>query len=270
MNRNISIIRAIAGNSLIILFSGMMLTGLSGCAALDQLARIAWPYENGSVRPETAESLAMDGLNDLNHGKYYSALKTFEKLKDRYPFSRFSLLAELKSADCKYYEKDYDEALLLYDEFEKNHPTNEAISYVLFQIGMCHYRQIDTIDRDTKTATDAIAAFSRLNRTFPGSPYFVEAVKRIKTANDFLADHEFYVATFYTKTGEYEQAMGRLEYILTQFPQTSIVPEAEELLAALQSGNPPKRTWRSWLPELSLSDLKSFASFDFRPGTMKQ
>ncbi|MCK5231833.1 MAG: outer membrane protein assembly factor BamD, partial [Desulfobulbaceae bacterium] len=151
-----------------------MLAGLSGCAALDQLARIVWPYEN-AARPETAESLAMDGLNDLNHGEYYSALATFEKLKDRYPFSRFSLLAELKSADCKYYEKDYDEALLLYDEFEKNHPTNEAISYVLFQIGMCHYRQIDTIDRDTKTATDAITAFSRLNQTFPGSSYFVEA-----------------------------------------------------------------------------------------------
>ncbi|MEA2084539.1 MAG: outer membrane protein assembly factor BamD [Thermodesulfobacteriota bacterium] len=269
MNRNNNKVWTIAGNFLIVLFLWMTPAGLSGCTAIDKLISVVWPDESAG-RPETAESLAMDGLNDFNHGDYYSALEAFEKLKDRYPFSRYSLLAELKSADCKFYKKDYNEAILLYNEFENNHPTNEAIPYVLFQIGMCHFRQIDTIDRDTKTASDAIASFSRLNRTFPGSPYFVEADKRIKAADDFLADHEFYVATFYMKTGEYDQAVGRLEYILTQFPQASIVPDAEELLAALQAGNPPKRTWKSWLPELSLSDLKSFASFDFRPGVMKR
>ncbi|MEA1935187.1 MAG: outer membrane protein assembly factor BamD [Thermodesulfobacteriota bacterium] len=269
MDRNNSRIWAITGNFLIVLFLCVMPVGLSGCTAIDQLIRVVWPDE-GAERPETAESLAMDGLNDLNHGDYYSALDAFEKLKDRYPFSRFSLLAELKSADCKFYKKDYGEALLLYEEFENNHPTNEAIPYVLFQIGMCHFRRIDTKDRDTKVASEAIASFSRLNRTFPGSPYFVEADKRIKAANDFLADHELYVAIFYMKTGEYDQAMRRLEYILTHFPQALIVPDAEELLAALQAGNPPKRKWKSWLPELSLSDLKSFASFDFRPGIMKQ
>lgn len=206
----------------------------------------------------TAESLAMDGLDKYNHGRYAAALKIFEDIKSRFPFSAYSLLAELKAADCQYYEKNYEEALVLYQEFIDRHPTNEAIPYILFQIGMCHYQQITTIDRDTSGATNATQAFARLLRTAPDSPYTEEAKARLMAAKTFLANHELYVATYYVRTESFKQAESRLEYLIRTYPETSVASEAESLLAAVRSDNPPTRTWRDWLPEFSLPDWRAF------------
>jgi outer membrane protein assembly factor BamD len=209
--------------------------------------------------PERAESLAREGLDDFKQGRYNSAFETFEKVKEQYPFSQYSRLAELKIADCKFHLKDYDEARLLYEEFERNHPTNEAVPYVLFQIGMAHFKQTGAIDRNTKGAAEAIQAFSRLLRTFPESPYTEEATARIKASRDFLAAHELSVANFYIRTGAFNQAASRLEYLLGNFPETSSVPEARDLQAALRADNPPRLPWHSWLPLPPLGWLNPFS-----------
>ena len=198
----------------------MLLTGCSG-------------LENKEEMP--AEDLAKKGLEQYNHGKYFLAVETFNIIKERFPFSRFSLLAELKSADCKFYMKDYAEALELYKEFEENHPTNEAMPYVLFQVGRSHYRTIDAIDRDTTGAREAIKAFARLLRTFPNSPYTEEAKALSQKSNNFLAKHELYVANFYLRTKEFDQAKGRAEYLLTGFPDSPAAAEAKELLNKVEA-----------------------------------
>ena len=249
---------AINVNFFITLLLMMLAMGQSGCATFDKV----WGALGfgGSPQAETPEMLVTKGLDAYNHGKYSKALKIFEQIKDRYPFSEHSLLAELKAADSQYYMKKYIEALTLYEEFENNHPTNEAVPYVMFQTGMCYFQQIDTIDRDPGSAINSIQAFSRLVQNFPQSAYINEAQARIAAAENFLAEHEMYVAAFYVRTKEYDQAEGRLEYLLANYPDTSVAPKAQELLTALQSGNPPKTPWRSWLPDFSIPSWKSFVS----------
>jgi outer membrane protein assembly factor BamD len=195
----------------------IILMFLAGCSGL----------ENKEEMP--AEDLAKKGLEQYNRGKYFLAVETFNIIKERFPFSRFSLLAELKAGDCKFYMKDYVESLELYEEFEKNHPANEAIPYVLFQIGRSHYRTIDTIDRDTTGAREAIKAFTRLLRTFPNSPYTEEAKVLTQKSNNFLAEHELYVANFYLRTKEFGQAKGRVEYLLRGYPDSPAATQAKEL-----------------------------------------
>ncbi|MFC1524518.1 outer membrane protein assembly factor BamD [Thermodesulfobacteriota bacterium] len=199
-----------------------------------------------------AEILAQEGLDNYNRGKYYNALDIFEKLKDRYPFSPHSLLAELKVADCNYFMGEYEEAILDYQEFEKNHPTNEAIPYVLFQIGMSHFQLIGGIDQDPGSASAAIQAFRRLSKTYPDSPYITEATQRINKTKNFLAAHEMKIASYYTRTGELKQAEGRLRDLLVNYPDSHVAPEAQELLARIEAGNPPKRPWYLWIPGMSI------------------
>jgi len=218
---------------------------VSGCAGFDKMFG---SLDSSKKNPDTAENLSRQGLDYFNHGKYEKAREVFKKLKDRYPFSQYSLLAELKIADSEYFLKNYEEARLLYREFEELHPSNEAVPYVMFQIGMCYYRQIDTIDRDTSGASNAIQAFSRQLKSFPVSPYTAEAQARIMAAKNFLASHEFYVASFYIKVKSYTEAMARLEYILAAYPDSAIAPQANSLLTDLKAGNPPKRRLSSWLP----------------------
>ena len=210
--------------------------------------------------PATPDAMVMEGMDAFKEGQYSDALKIFEELRDNFPFSQYSLLADLKAADCRYFMADYAEALDLYEEFESNHPTNEAIPYVLFQIGMCSYKQIGTIDRDTSGAVRAMQAFSRLLRFFPESPYTNEVKARLRAGRNFLARHEMYVAAYFVRTEEFKQAEGRLKFLLATYPESDECPPAKDLLAAIQSGNPPLRNWRDWIPDLTLPDWQTFAS----------
>ena len=192
---------------------------IGGCASMKTLEEMP------------AEDLAKKGLEQYRVGKYFLAAETFTTLKDRFPFSRFSLLAELKSADCQYFMKEYDKSLELYKVFEENHPTNEAVPYVIFQIGRSQYNSLDTIDRETTGAQDSIKTFERLLRSYPTSPYTQEAEALIIKATNFLADHELYVANFYFKTEEYNQAKGRAEFLINTYPDSPAAVQAKKLIA---------------------------------------
>ena len=232
---------------------------LPGCAAMDGVFTF-FGVGGASSKADTPDSMAMQAMDDFNRGEYSDALKTFEEIKERFPFSPHSLLAELKAADCNFYLKHYPEAVALYQGFEGNHPTNEAMPYVLFQIAMSYYQQIDTVDRDPGAAIDAIAAFEKQVMAFPSSPYRAEAEGRRLAALNFLANHEFYIAMFYIRTGELEQAEGRLNYVLDTYPDTSVAKDAKTILAEIKAGNPPKRTWRDWIPDLALPDWRTFTT----------
>ncbi len=235
------------------------LSVLPGCAAMDKVFTF-FGVGGGTSKSDTPDGMAMTAMDDFNRGEYAKALKTFDEIKERFPFSPHSLLAELKAADCNYYLKKYPEAVALYQGFEGNHPTNEAMPYALFQIGMSYYQQIDTIDRDPGAATDAIAAFEKQMKAFPNSPYRAEAEARRMAALNFLANHEFYVAMFYIRTNELSQAEPRLQYVLNTYPDTAIAKDAKKLLADIKAGNPPTRTWRDWIPDLSLPDWHTFTT----------
>ncbi len=201
-----------------------------------------------------ARELIVKGMDEFNVGKYYMAQKYFEEILDRYPFSPEAPLAELKSADSNYYMDHFAEALILYEEFESRHPTNEAIPYVMYQKGMCSYKQINRVDRDTTGAVKAIQSFSQLLRAYPYSPYTEEAKARIRAANEFLVNHEYTVVTFYLRTQKYNQAKTRLKYLLNMYPDSSIAPQARELLAQLEAKNYPESSISDYLPEFTLPD----------------
>ncbi len=237
-----------------------MLLSLSGCGMLDGFGG------NSKIDPNTGEKIEVpeihkssgmlitEGMDAFNVGNYEGAIKAFEKILDDYPFSKQAPLAELKAADAHYYNKSYQEAKLLYLEFEERHPTNEAIPYVIFQVGMCDYARSDRIDRDITGAQDSITTFSRLLRTFPDSPYTKEAKARIQSAREFLVNHEYFVAVFYVKTEKYDQAIHRLNYLLNMYPDSTIAPTAQALLEKLEAGKPPRWGLKKWLPNLSMPD----------------
>ena len=76
--------------------------------------------------------MAKEGITQLKKKKYDDAIETFEKVRDRYPYSDQASLAQIKVADAYFYKKKYDEACQAYKEFEKLHPTNKAVPYTVF------------------------------------------------------------------------------------------------------------------------------------------
>lgn len=220
---------------------------LTGCGSL-------WPFgsKNKEEVFEPAESLIAKGMKDYKVGNYTDALKSFQEVIDRYPFSPQAVLAELKAADSHYYNGKYREAKELYQSFEERHPSNEAIPYVMFQIGMCDYARIDRIDRDATGANEAVESFSRLLRAHPDSPYTHEATARRDSAREFIVNHEYFIAVFYVRTKKYDQALHRLEHLIALHPEAAITPKAKDLRDRLQAGDPPHWGLGRWLPDLKL------------------
>ncbi len=235
-----------------------ILFSLGGCAQIKSLFNKE-DNEEQEIRL-SAQTLAGKGMDEYSNAKYYKARKYFDQILDYYPFSSEAMLAQLKAADSNYYMENYQEALMLYHEFEERHPTNEAIPYVMYHIAMCHYQQIDRIDRDTSGAENAIREFSKLLRAFPNSPYSNEARARIRAANEFLVNHEYFVVEFYLRTEKYEEAETRLQYLTNTYPDATITPKARQLLKRLEAGDPPGFNLSAWFKDTLLPDWNIFTS----------
>jgi len=184
---------------------------------------------------KSADELAADGMEEFDDGKYKEAIENFEKLKDWYPFSKYAILAELKVADAHYYRKEYEEAIFAYEEFESLHPRNEAIPYVIYQIGQCYFKQVDTIDRDQTSTRKALETYLRLFNNHPESEYARKAQAHVSRCQKVLAGHELYVGKFYYKGKHYKAAMNRFKTILSTYPDTGVHQQALVYIAACEA-----------------------------------
>jgi outer membrane protein assembly factor BamD len=202
----------------------------SGCASI----REAWVALTGEEEEYTAEELAWTAMDYYESGDYSLAIEKFEKLKDWFPFSRYAILAELKIGDAHYKLKQYEEAIFAYEEFEKLHPRNEAIPYVIYQIGRCYFDQIDTIDRDQVPARKALESFQRLVKQFPEDQYARLAEDHIIKSYKSLAGHEYIIGVFYFKSKHYEAAYSRFMAVISNYPDVGYHQKALDYIARCQ------------------------------------
>jgi outer membrane protein assembly factor BamD len=177
-------------------------------------------FESSHEMEKNAEELAFEGSSAFISKNYKEAVNAYTDLKDWYPFSKYAILAELKIADAYYHLKSYDEAILAYEAFEKMHPKNDAIPYVIYQTGLCWFNQLDMIDRDHMPARNSMAQFNRLIDQYPASQYAQKANDHIQKGMENLSGHELYVADFYFKTKQYAAALKRYEYLVEHYPNS--------------------------------------------------
>lgn len=207
----------------------LVLVSLSLCSGC------SWLGFGGSESEKPAHELVQDGMDAYERGRYTTAIKNFEQLKDWYPFSKYAILAELKIADAHYHLKNYAEAVQAYEEFEQLHPRNEATPYVIYQIGRCYYEQIDTIDRDQTPAQKALEVFRRLDRQYPNDPHTLRSRTHITKCLQSIVGHEFYVGKFYFKSKHYKAALGRFISVVTQYPDVGIHHRALNYIAQCEA-----------------------------------
>lgn len=179
---------------------------------------------------KTAVQLADEGMQAFEARRYQKSIEAFKKLRDWYPFSPHALKADLKIADCYFEMKSYEEAVIAYEEFERLHPRHEIMPFVVYRIGLCHYKRLDTIDRDQLSARLALDTFYRLTRQFPGNEYTEKAADAIRKCRESLAGHEFYVGEFYYKSKHYRAAINRFENVVEKFPDVGNVTAAREYI----------------------------------------
>jgi len=203
----------------------------SGCKSLKQ----SWDAILGKQSIGSAQQLAWDGMDAYEDGDYKDAIEYFQQLKDWYPFSKYAVLAELKIADSHYHLQQYEEAIYAYEEFEKLHPRNEAIPYVLYQIGRCYFDQIGTIDRDQTPARKAYETFRRLDKQFPNDKYARSGAEHLTTCVRSIVGNEYYIGVFYYKSNHYKAALHRFMTVLSDYPDVGYHQKALEYIAKCEA-----------------------------------
>lgn len=238
------------------LFLLMLLPVMTGCDSYLVKFYFGDTFSKGSSSSveKSAEQLAVDGMQKMQKQDYDDAVKDFQQLKERYPYSKYAMLAELKLGDARFYSKEYPEAAIAYEEFARLHPRNEVIPYVLYQIGMCHFLSFSSVDRDQEETQLAMEAFQRLIRAFPNSEYAMKAKKQLYECQKRITAHEFHVGRLYFIMGEYYAARERLDLVSRKYPQAvkdlGYEEEVNRMLAASQNrvneGGKKPSFWTRW------------------------
>ncbi|HNV04457.1 MAG TPA: outer membrane protein assembly factor BamD [Vicinamibacterales bacterium] len=153
--------------------------------------------------------------------KWSQARAHYVQLVDNYPQSAYRPDAKLGLGDT-YFGENTVESLVLaqneYREFLTFYPTNPRADYAQFRIGMCHFGQMQSAERDQTATKDAIAEFTAFLERFPESPLVPDAQTKLREAQTRLTDSHFKVGYFYYRSGWYPGAISRFQAVLKDDP----------------------------------------------------
>jgi outer membrane protein assembly factor BamD len=170
-----------------------------------------------SVTPEkfTSDKPLYDYASRLFDKKDFTeSITFFESLRNRFPQSPYLLDTELKIAQAKFEKEDFAESEVEFQNFRILHPTNVKIPYIVYMLGMTHYKRVPGgIDRDQTHVEKAITFFEELMRRWPASTEAAKAQPLVSECKRSLLERELYVANFYLKRDEYGAALQRLETV---------------------------------------------------------
>ncbi|MBD5553184.1 MAG: outer membrane protein assembly factor BamD [Desulfovibrio sp.] len=174
---------------------------------------------------DTAQEIYEAGNEAMSEKNYVRAVELYNKLRDTYPFSPYTVDAELSLGDAYYLDEEYEIAAESYKDFEALHPRNEAIPYVLYQTGMSLMKQFRSIDRATTELQEAYDYFNRIEQQYPNSPYAKSAAENMLTCRRLMAEHELYIADVFWNMKKYGPAWHRYLYVAENFKD---VPEVAD------------------------------------------
>jgi outer membrane protein assembly factor BamD len=195
------------------IISIVVLALLAGCAAKKEP-----PFD-----PVAAFKNAEESMRKENFEK---ARKGYQEIQEKSPDKSYNAALMLRIADTYFGDEKYEEALVEYQAFLNFHPVHKDAAYAQYQIAMCSFKQMSTIDRDPEPTRAALKEFQTLLRKYPNSVYYEPAKQNMSLCLDRLSEYELYVGRFYHKKGAYKAATGRLDKLLLTYPGSSAEKDA--------------------------------------------
>ncbi len=167
-----------------------------------------------------------DAEDNMRRENFEKARKGYQEIQEKSPDKSYDAALMLRVADTYFGEEKYDEALVEYQAFLNFHPVHKDAVYAQYQVAMCSFNQLSTIDRDPEQTRTALKEFQKLLQKYPKSVYQEQATKNASICLDRLSEYELYVGRFYHKKGAYRSAAGRLDALLHDYPGSSAEKDA--------------------------------------------
>lgn len=178
--------------------------------------------------------------NNADNARFEIAVRYFEELETRYPFSPNSLQARLDLAYAYVLYGFSAEAVSEADKFIRFNPTHEHVDYAYYIRGVANFGQRKQFmdgwfprhpaDFEVTPLRDAFNDFAHLLRNYPNSRYAADARQRMIHLRNIFAAHEIHVAEYYMRRKAWVAAANRANIVLQQYAET---PSNRDALAVL-------------------------------------
>ena len=176
----------------------------------------------------------------MGKGDYENAVRYYETLEARYPFSNQARQGQLDLIYVFYKNRQPESVIDAARQFERENPTHPRVDYTLYMRGMALFSgekgaihklfRIDLSQRPPKDARDSYSAFAELVRRFPNSRYAPDARQRMIFLRNRVAEHENHIARYYFERGAYAAALSRATYTLQVFDGAPSIEETMRIM----------------------------------------
>ena len=176
---------------------------------------------------------------DADGGDYATAIKNFELLESRFPFSNATRQAKLDLLYVYYENGDKENVIDQADQFIRENPTHPRIDYAYYMKGLANFDRdrnfferwfrVDLSKRPPDNSRTSFQAFQSLIQRFPNSQYAADARQRMIFLRNRLANYEVYVARYYMKRGAYVAALNRAKYTIENYDGSPAIKEALQI-----------------------------------------
>lgn len=193
------------------------------------------PVEMDFADIPSAEELYRQGLEHLQERRsflffrtrdYNAAIESFQDVIDNYPYSDYTVLAELKIADAYFEQEKYEEALSYYRDFADLHPDHEQVPYTIYRSALCFYEQSHDPSRDQTATEQSLTQLDHLLERYPYSTHAREAEELWRELRERLARHSMMIGDFYMDREEYQSAADRYRSVLNEYPGLGLDAQA--------------------------------------------
>lgn len=187
----------------------------------------------------TAEENFIEAQRRFEKRDYLAAQQYFSYIRTKFPYSRYAVASDLRTADCQFEREHWLEAIDSYQNFVRLHPGHPDVPYAVFQTAAAYYEQIPSdfflippsAEKDQTAVKDAQRNLQAYLQRYPQGEQAERAAEMYSDIQQRLIDHELAVARFYSRIGKYRGYVNRLEVVRSEFG-----PADAELLADLARG----------------------------------
>jgi outer membrane protein assembly factor BamD (BamD/ComL family) len=149
----------------------------------------------------------------------------------QYPYLEFADDAVMEIAKYYYDEKQYPEAVPVYERLVRDYCPNQSewCELAEYQLGMATFKQVRGIDYDQQILLDAEKRFRSYLQNHPRGTNAEAARAHLREISEMLAERYLRVAKFYLSESQPRSADIYLRLVLEKYTSSSAAREAREI-----------------------------------------
>ena len=193
-----------------------------------------------NLQRQSPEKLYAQAKSQLRSYDFNNAIKTYEALTARFPFTNEARQARLDLIYAYYKAGESESAIDAAETFVRENPTHPRVDYAWYVRGLVDFERtpnimervfrVDLSERPPTTARKSFNAFKTVVEQYPKSDYAHDARKRMVYLRNRLADYEVHVASYYLKRGAFVAAAQRAKGCVEQYDGAPAIREALAIL----------------------------------------